>query len=69
MEILYKLVMALIEKSRKETVDMSVVSVLTVQEYELLFEMIKTAKFEGKDVELVYNLILKLQNQYLNLKK
>lgn len=45
------------------------VDVLTGEELEFLFNIIKNSKFDGKDLELVYNLVLKLQNQYLTLKK
>lgn len=43
--------------------------VLTAEELEFLFDTIKHSKFDGKDLELVYNLVLKLQNQYLSIKK
>lgn len=43
--------------------------VLTIEEHEFLFNIIKNCKFEGKDVELLYGLVLKLQNQYLFIKK
>lgn len=45
------------------------VDVLTGEELEFLFNIIKNSKFDGKDLELVYNLVLKLQNQYLSIKK
>jgi hypothetical protein len=45
------------------------IDVLTGEELEFLFNIIKNSKFDGKDLELVYNLVLKLQNQYLSLKK
>lgn len=41
---------------------------LTLKEYEFLFEIIKSSNFQGQDLELIYNLTIKLQEQYLYLK-
>jgi hypothetical protein len=38
---------------------------LTTAEYEFLFSLIKSSNFKGEHLELVYNLTIKLQNQYL----
>lgn len=38
---------------------------LTTPEYEFLFSLIKSSTFKGEHLELVYNLTIKLQNQYL----
>jgi len=37
---------------------------LTIQEIEVLLSMIKRTNFLGEDIEPLYNLIVKLQNQY-----
>jgi hypothetical protein len=41
---------------------------LTIPEYEFLFGLIKNATFKGEHLELVYNLTVKLQEQYMKLK-
>ena len=38
---------------------------LTLQEIEVLLSMIKRTTFLGEDIEPLYNLIIKLQNQYI----
>ena len=50
-------------KSSKPAVNLN--SSLSVQEYELLFTLIKSSTFKGEHLELLYNLIIKLQEQYL----
>ena len=42
---------------------------LSMEELLFLLNIIREAKFEGKDVEHLYNLILKLQNMYITLDK
>jgi hypothetical protein len=42
---------------------------LSMEELLFLLNIIREAKFEGKDVEDLYNLILKLQNMYIALDK
>ena len=37
---------------------------LSIQEIEVLLSMIKRTNFLGEDIEPLYNLIVKLQNQY-----
>lgn len=39
---------------------------LTKQEIELLLDLIKKSTFTGESVEVLYQLVLKLQTQYLN---
>jgi|APFre7841882793_1041355.scaffolds.fasta_scaffold181736_1 hypothetical protein len=39
---------------------------LNVNELETLLNLIKNATFIGKDIEAVYNIVVKLQNQYLD---
>ena len=42
---------------------------LSMEELLFILNIIREAKFEGKDVEHLYNLILKLQNMYITLDK
>jgi hypothetical protein len=42
---------------------------LSMEELLFLLNIIREAKFEGRDVENLYNLILKLQNMYITLDK
>ena len=37
---------------------------LSIQEIEVLLSMIKRSNFLGEDIEHLYNLVVKLQNQY-----
>lgn len=41
---------------------------LSKQEIEVLLNMIRTNSFLGEHVESVYNMVIKLQKQYLNIK-
>ena len=41
---------------------------LDIKEIEVLLTLIKRSSFVGEDIEPLYNLIIKLQNQYLSLK-
>jgi hypothetical protein len=41
---------------------------LDIKEVEVLLALIKRSTFVGEDIEPLYNLIIKLQNQYLSLK-
>ena len=38
---------------------------LTIQEIEVLLSMIKRTTFLGEDIEPLYNLVIKLQDQYI----
>ena len=49
-------------------VDMNVNN-LTKEEIALLINLIKQSTFQGENIESLYNLVLKLQNQYLSLDK
>ena len=40
---------------------------LTASEIELLLLLVKNSNFKGEQLELVYNTVLKLQNQYITL--
>jgi hypothetical protein len=42
---------------------------LTKEEIALLINLIKQSTFQGENIESLYNLVLKLQNQYLSLDK
>ena len=42
---------------------------LDKQEIELLLSLVKQSHFPGESLENLYNLVLKLQNQYLSLDK
>lgn len=44
-------------------------NVLTKQEIEFLLLLIKQSSFQGESLESLYNLVLKLQQQYLSLDK
>ena len=41
----------------------------SAEEYEFLFTLIKGATFKGEHLEFVYNSILKLQEDYIAIKK
>ena len=40
-------------------------SQLNAKELEVLLSLIKVSTFLGEDVEIIYNMVIKLQNQYL----
>lgn len=42
---------------------------LNKQEIELLLALVKQSHFQGESLENLYNLVLKLQQQYLSLDK
>ena len=42
---------------------------LTIEEYEYLFNLIKSSTFKGTELEIVYSIILKLQKRYLEKKE
>lgn len=42
---------------------------LNTQELEFLLSMLKTSTLKGDQVEMFYNLVIKLQNQYILLTK
>lgn len=44
------------------------ISRYTAEEYEFLFMLIKNSTFKGEHLEFVYNLTLKLQEDYLAVK-
>ena len=42
---------------------------LDLKEITIILNLIKNTSFRGDNIEVIYNLILKLQNQHNNLKK
>ena len=42
---------------------------LDLKEITIILNMIKESKFQGKDLETIYNLVVKLQSQYTTLDK
>lgn len=62
--------MALIDKVSKPSIPVGGdVPRLTKPEYEFLFSLIKNSTFKGEHLELLYNLTVKLQAQYLIVKE
>ena len=49
----------------QSSVPVSVQNQLNAQELALLMDIIKQTRFLGEHIELTYNTIIKLQNQYL----
>jgi hypothetical protein len=62
------IVMALINKTKTQEETVKHIPQLTKLEYEFLFSLIKNSTFKGEQLELLYNLTVKLQAQYLNVK-
>jgi hypothetical protein len=58
--------MALIDKVLSKQVDPNQ---LTKDEIHFLLELIKRSSFQGESLEGLYNLVLKLQNQFISLDK
>ena len=49
------------------TIDMNLTpNQLTKEEIALLLNLVKQSTFQGENIEPLYNLVLKLQNQYLS---
>lgn len=59
--------MGLVDKVNKSS-PTKIDNTLNKQEYEFLFNIIKNSTFKGEHLEILYNLTLKLQNQYVSLK-
>jgi hypothetical protein len=60
------LITKIIGQQSQSTVDPNA---LTKQELEFLLVLIKQSSFQGESLESLYNLVLKLQQQYLSLDK
>jgi hypothetical protein len=58
--------MSLIEKVLNKKVDYNQ---LSKEEIQFLIELIKRSSFQGESLEGLYNLVLKLQNQFVSLDK
>ncbi len=57
--------MAIINKNRQENIEAPSTELEKV-ELEVLLSLIKRGTFVGEDIELLYNLVLKLQQMYIN---
>jgi len=57
------IVMSLLDKIKTNKTQNE--SSLNKEELELILTLIKNSSFKGKDVEILYNLVYKLQQQYL----
>ena len=57
--------MGLMEKIVSKSTS-STANKLTAEEYEFLFVLIRNSTFKGENLELIYNLTLKLQEEYIN---
>jgi hypothetical protein len=55
-------------KSTPEVVNKPI-NQLTASEIEFLLSLIKNANFKGEQLEIIYNIVLKLQDQYIGLNK
>jgi len=60
--------MGLVEKTSKVSSNVKIDNSINKQEYEFLFNIIRNSTFKGEHLEILYNLTLKLQNQYVSLK-
>lgn len=58
-----------ITQKDNKTTQVSTANQLTAEELEFLLNSLKVTTLVGEQVEMFYNLIIKLQNQYLELQK
>ena len=60
--------MGIINKTNSQNIKTQVsdVNQLNTQELEFLLNMLRTTTLIGEQVEMFYNLIIKLQNQYID---
>ena len=56
------------KKTTDESIHDRTDSSLNKQEIELLINMIRTTSFLGEHVESIYNMVIKLQTQYIDIK-
>jgi len=64
---IFKKVMGLVNKTQQESSTSKVGDFsLEKQEIEFILMLIKDSSFKGEQVEIVYNSVYKLQQQYLN---
>jgi hypothetical protein len=69
---MWKWVMGIVSKQLKQEEVQPTIKLettLTSEELEYLFELIKKSNFPGTDLQLIYKIIIKLQNQYMLLKE
>jgi hypothetical protein len=58
--------MGILDKLNKQTNPQLGINNLNQKEIEILLSMIKRTTFLGEDIEFLYTLVVKLQEQYLN---
>ena len=58
--------MGILDKLNKQTNPPLGINNLNQKEIEILLSMIKRTTFLGEDIEFLYTLVVKLQEQYLN---
>jgi hypothetical protein len=58
--------MGILDKLNKQTSPQLGINNLNQKEIEILLSMIKRTTFLGEDIEFLYTLVVKLQEQYLN---
>jgi len=63
-----KKVMAIIDKIKKQNFLKDVKNNLDEKEITIILNLIRGTSFMGDNLETLYNLVIKLQNQYENLK-
>jgi hypothetical protein len=65
---IFQLVMGLAQKiiSKNERTQVQDPNVLTVPELEFLLNTLRGTTIKGEQVEMFYNLVVKIQNQYIN---
>lgn len=57
--------MGLIDKIRQNQPEPQLSNQLNSEELEVLLSLIKKSSFLGEDIEPLYNMVVKLQNQYI----
>jgi hypothetical protein len=60
-----KYVMGLIDKIKQNQPEPQLSNQLNSEELEVLLSLIKKSSFLGEDIEPLYNMVVKLQNQYI----
>jgi hypothetical protein len=65
---IFQLVMGLVNKIavKNEKVQYIESNALTVPELEFLLNTLRNTTLKGEQVEMFYNLVVKIQNQYIN---
>ena len=67
-KFIYNIVMGIINKTNSQNIKTQVsdVNQLNTQELEFLLNTLKQTMILGEHVEMFYNLVIKLQNQYID---